>query len=141
MEWTFSLLMEEHPGLFSAGMQEKQEDHQLCLRLALPQTGPSLISSWGCLHPSCDGRGGRTRSISPVHSFLLPTHEDISGTEDTFIYPLLVLCPLPALPGCPPEISGEETERGKEYFFFHLHICFQQLPHHLGTVLEMGKKT
>lgn len=31
MEWSVSLLMEEHPGLFSAGMLEMQEDHQLGL--------------------------------------------------------------------------------------------------------------
>lgn len=31
MEWSFCLLMEEHSGLFPAGMLEKQEDHQLGL--------------------------------------------------------------------------------------------------------------
>lgn len=65
----------------------------------------------------------------PTHSFLLPTYKDISGTfEDIFIYPLLLLCLLPALPGCPPEIREEETDREKKYSFFHLYICFQHLP-------------
>lgn len=134
LEWSFSLLMEEHPGLFSAGMLEKQEDHQL----ALPQTAPALISSWGCLHPSSNGRGGRTRSFSPTHSFLLPTHEDISGTTEASLSICYYFCAhsQPCL-----AVLQRSVEKRQNNSFFHLHICFQHLPYHLGTMLEMGKKT
>lgn len=79
----------------------------------------------GCLHPSSDGRRGKTRSISPTQSFLLPTHDDISGTtEDIFMYPLLAVCLLPAQPGCPPEISGEDRKSISFFFFIFAFSTF-----------------
>lgn len=90
-----------------------QDDHQLGLRLALPQTGPALVSSWGCLHPSSEGPGASALYI-PSSCPPMKTSQVLGTSSSIHCYFCAHSQPCLAV----LQRSAEKRKREKEYSFF-----------------------